>query len=68
MNVFTDLAEKAVKELGHAWKNMLSHSNEELKINEEFSRKGVEALMEEFDELMGSAPRSVMGGYDFPWK
>jgi hypothetical protein len=41
--------------LGHAWKKVLSHSNEELKINEEFTHKGFEALLEKLERLIASA-------------
>lgn len=57
-----------MKQLGRAWKKLLSHSNEELMIDGEYTRKGVEALLERFEELIGEAPDAESCDYEFPWK
>jgi hypothetical protein len=57
-----------VRELGKAGKKVLAHSDDELKIDAEFTRKGVEALMERFEELVSMAYNAKSEGYIFPWK
>lgn len=57
--------DKAIKQLARAWKKLLKSSNEELGIDAEFSRPGVEALLDQFEEAVG--PRLPDTNYTFNW-
>jgi uncharacterized protein YqeY len=45
----------AIKLLGRSWKNLLRKSNEELGIDEDFTRPGIEKLLMQFEELVDDA-------------
>lgn len=54
-----------LKLLGKTWKKLMKNSNEALGIDAEYSRPGVEALLEDFEEFVGE---NESGNYTFPWK
>jgi hypothetical protein len=56
--------DKAIQLLGRAWKSLLSHSNEELKMDEEFTRRGIELMLSKFEEEVS---REHGIHYTFPW-
>lgn len=59
-----DQLEQSIACLAKAWKKILAFSNEELNLDGEYSRPGVEALLEQFkeaDDLEG-------GDYPFEWR
>jgi len=51
--------------LGETWKTLLTYSNEELKIDAEFTREGVKALLNMFNELVSFPCSSEVV---FAWK
>jgi len=53
-NEYGDAMDKHVKPLANAWKALLTHSNEELGIDAEFTRPGVEAFLEDFADTLAS--------------
>ena len=57
--------EKAIACLAKAWKTLLAKTDDELGIDGEFSRPGVEALLEQFEEAVGELEA---GDYSFKWK
>jgi hypothetical protein len=50
--------------LGRLWKSVLTHSNEDLEIDAEFTRPGVEAMLKDFTKEVKSGPESPA----FRWK
>lgn len=64
-----ELMQKSCKKLAAAWKKLLANTDEELGIDPEFTRPGIEALLENFDKMLnkefhfGSRPK-----YPFKWK
>ncbi len=46
---------KTLKKLSTAWKNILREPNENMKIDPEFTRPGIEALLNEFKTLLESS-------------
>ena len=46
--------DQAITLLGNTWKKLLEKSNEELGIDAEYTRKGIEAFLEDFEELVDS--------------
>jgi uncharacterized FlaG/YvyC family protein len=56
--------DRALRKLGKAWKKLLSCSNDELEIDGEYTRPGVECLLEQFEELCQQGDNK----YAFPWK
>ena len=42
--------DKALALLGKIWKRLLEHSNEELRIDSEYTRPGIEALLQKFSD------------------
>lgn len=61
---------KAVLSLASAWKNLLSkHTNEELGIDAEVTRPGVESLLDQFAEKISSSEAvTEYGNYKFNWR
>jgi hypothetical protein len=58
--------EQAIKALAKAWKDMLKKSDAELGIDSEFTRPGIEALLEELsDDFEGCDPTSE---FPFEWR
>ena len=57
--------DKAIKQLARAWKKLLKSSNEELGIDAEFSRPGVEAMLDQFKQAVG--PQLPDTNYTFNW-
>ena len=51
-----------------AWKKLLAHSDEELGIDPEFTRPGIEALLENFDEMLNKDSRGIGVQYPFEWR
>ena len=60
--------EKAVKRLATAWKAMLANNDAALLIDSEFTRPGVEALLNKFAEHLSKVERDDDSGYKFKWK
>jgi hypothetical protein len=44
--------DKALALLGKIWKRLLEHSNEDLRIDSEYTRPGIEAVLEKFSNLI----------------
>ena len=63
-----DLVESSCKKLAAAWKKLLAHTDEELGIDPEFTRPGIEALLENFDEMLNDDPRGLGVEYPFQWR
>ena len=61
-----DLVESSCAQLAAAWKKLLAHTDEELGIDPEFTRPGIEALLENFDEMLNNDPRELE--YPFQWR
>lgn len=57
--------EQAITLLGKTWKKLLKKSNEELGIDAEYTRKGIEALLEKFEETVDSC-ESITNSFE--WK
>ena len=58
--------EKAIKALAKAWRDMLKRSNEELGIDGEFTRPGVEALLSQLEGDFEGCEASE--DYEFKWR
>ena len=63
-----DLVESSCEKLAAAWKKLLAHSDEELGIDPEFTRPGIEALLENFDEMLNKDSRGLGVKYPFRWR
>ncbi len=63
-----DLVESSCEKLAAAWKKLLAHSDEELGIDPEFTRPGIEALLENFDEMLNKDSRGIGVTYPFEWR
>lgn len=63
-----DLVESSCEKLAAAWKKLLAHSDEELGIDPEFTRPGIEALLENFDEMLNKDSRGIGVKYPFRWR
>lgn len=50
---------RVLRELGEYWKRLLVHSNEELRIDPEFTRPGVLAMLEDLREAVDLVEREV---------
>jgi len=57
--------EQVIKQIGMTWKTLLSKSNEELGIDGDYTRKGIEALLEKFEE---SVDECECINSSFEWK
>jgi tetratricopeptide (TPR) repeat protein len=57
--------EKAIKCLEKAWKTTLACTDDELGIDGEYSRPGIEALLGQFEEAVGELDS---GDYPFEWQ
>ena len=57
--------ENAIKKLAGAWKRMLKKSNAELGIDAEYTRPGVEALLEKFERACNDFDACDLS---FKWK
>lgn len=51
--------------VGATWNTLLAHSNEELKIDAEFTREGVQSLLGMVSELVKSSGSTTV---QFEWK
>ena len=64
-----DEMQSACEKLGAAWKNLLANNaNDELGADEEFTRPGAEALLEDFGKMLESVGKDVEVTYPFDWK
>jgi len=50
---------------GKAWKKIYAHNNDELKIDAEFTREGVKALLQQFSDMVKSSSTCEV---EFVWK
>ena len=55
----------ALKLLGQTWKKLLKSSDAVLGIDKEFTRPGIEALLEDLEEMVSECSS---GDYTLPWK
>jgi len=55
--------EKAIKALARAWRNLLKHSDDALAIDTDFTRPGIEALLDRLQEAFEAA-----SDFDFNWR
>ena len=60
-----DKLDIAMKLLGSTWKKLLKYSNKELNIDAEYSRPGIEALLQKFGDLLES---TGVEGNELVWK
>lgn len=61
--------ESATSRLAAAWKALLRHSDQELGIDADFTRPGVEAMLQQFAVELGKVERGDLhDGYDFAWR
>ena len=60
--------EKAVARLAAAWKALLRHGDAALGIDAEFTRPGVEALLDALAAQLAQVERGDADGYAFAWK
>ena len=51
---FVDELDQAMQALGKAWSDLLSHTDEELGIDPEFTRPGTEALLDDFKDSINN--------------
>lgn len=58
--------EDAIASLAKAWKKMLSHSDDELGIDSDFTRPGVECLLDRFKDKVKDIGCDI--SYPFDWK
>ena len=64
-----DEMQSACEKLGAAWKKLLANNaNDELGADEEFTRPGAEALLEDFGKMLESVGKDVEVTYPFDWK
>ena len=64
-----DEMQSACEKLGAAWKKLLANNtNDKLGIDEEFTRPGTEALLEDFGKMLESVGKDVEVTYPFDWK
>jgi hypothetical protein len=64
-----DAMQSACEKLGAAWRKLLgSSSNPELGVDEEFTRPGTEALLEDFGKILEDAAADTGVDYGFNWK
>ena len=59
---------QAVKRLAATWRDLLAHSNEELGIDPDFTRPGVEAMLDKFASELSTIERGNKIGYKFAWR
>ena len=59
-----DTLRTMLQALGRQWKTILAHSNEELAIDQEFTRPGVEMMLKEFASEVKGGPEAPI----FKWK
>ena len=57
--------DKAIIKLGKAWKALLKHTSDELGIDPEYTRPGIESLLSKFEEKVGETDCIEV---DFKWK
>ena len=60
--------EAVMKRLAAAWKALLRRSDQELGIDAEYTRPGVEALLETFAAELAEIERGDVHGYKFKWR
>lgn len=58
--------EQAIKALAKAWRNMLKHSNEELGIDGEYTRPGIEALLSTLEDDFRACELTEI--FPFEWR
>ena len=58
--------EKAIKALARAWRNLLKNSDEALAIDAEFTRPGIEALLDRLQEAFEDS--EAASDFDFNWR
>lgn len=64
-----DAMQSACEKLGAAWKKLLANNaNDALGADEEFTRPGAEALLEDFGKMLESVGKDVEVTYPFDWK
>ena len=64
-----DEMQAACEKLGAAWKKLLGEStNDQLGVDEEFTRPGTEALLEDFGKMLESVAGDTEVSYPFNWK
>ena len=64
-----DEMQAACEKLGAAWKKLLGEStNDQLGVDEEFTRPGTEALLEDFGKMLASVAGDTEVSYPFNWK
>ena len=64
-----DEMQSACEKLGAAWKKLLANNtNDKLGVDEEFTRPGTEALLEDFGKMLESVGKDVEVTYPFDWK
>mmetsp|Transcript_7781 Transcript_7781/g.13096 ORF Transcript_7781/g.13096 Transcript_7781/m.13096 type:complete len:296 (-) Transcript_7781:65-952(-) len=57
--------DKAICSLAKAWRELLAHSDEELDIDTEFTRPGIEKLLEKFKESVAAIPDQSCYKFNF---
>ena len=55
-------------QLAKAWRTLLSKKDNELGIDTEYTRPGIEALLGKFANALSDVERLDECGYDFRWK
>ena len=58
--------EKGIKALAGAWKKMLKNNDEDLGIDSEFTRPGVEGMLKKLEKSFKD--NHITGQYTFKWK
>jgi hypothetical protein len=62
------ILEKGLKALAKAWKGLLVNTDASLGIDPEYTRAGIEALLEDMEEKVGEQSRGGESGYEFEWR
>lgn len=61
-------AEEAVSKLGEAWRTLLKKKDQDLGIDADYTRPGIEALLRKFADTLSEAQRLDDSGYEFHWQ
>jgi len=67
----TDMPDEAamvIRLLGFAWMDLLMHTDEELGIDSEFTRPGIEALLRDLAKKFAKAAKLGLGDFKMRWK